>query len=103
TLSRTVEGGQGVPGRVEGKVCVITGAAGAIGLAAARGLAGEGGEGALADPATDAAEAGAEAIRADGGKAQAFGVDVTDPASVERLYADVHARFGRIHVCFNNA
>jgi NAD(P)-dependent dehydrogenase (short-subunit alcohol dehydrogenase family) len=92
-----------VPGRVEGKVCVITGAAGAIGLASARRLAAEGGRVALADLAMDAAEAGAEAIRADGGEAVAFRVDVTDPASVERLYADVHAGFGRIHVCFNNA
>jgi len=92
-----------VPGRVEGKVCVVTGAAGFIGLASARRLAAEGGRVALADLAVDAAEAAADAIRADGGEADAFAVDVTDPASVERLYADVHARFGRIHVCFNNA
>ena len=92
-----------MPGRVEGKVCVVTGAAGFIGLASARRLAAEGGRVALADLAADAAESAAAAIRADGGDAVAFAVDVTDPASVERLYADVHARFGRIDVCFNNA
>ena len=90
-------------GRVEGKVCVITGAAGAIGLASAQRLAAEGGRVALADLATDGVERGAADIVAAGGDAVAFTVDVTDSDSVERLYRDVHARFGRIDVCFNNA
>jgi NAD(P)-dependent dehydrogenase (short-subunit alcohol dehydrogenase family) len=92
-----------VPGRVEGKVCVITGAAGAIGLASTRRLAEEGGRVALADLAGDAAEEAAAALRADGMDAAAFTVDVTDPSSVERMYAAVHARYGRLDVCFNNA
>ncbi len=90
-------------GRVEGKVCVITGAAGAIGLASAQRLAAEGGRVALADLATDGVERGAADIVAAGGDAAAFTVDVTDSDSVEQLYRDAHARFGRIDVCFNNA
>lgn len=90
-------------GRVEGKVCVITGAAGAIGLASAQRLAAEGGRVALADLTTDGVERGAAAIVAAGGDAAAFTVDVTDSDSVERLYRDVHSQFGRIDVCFNNA
>ncbi len=35
--------------------------------------------------------------------AAAFAVDVTDEASVERLYAGVVERFGRLDVCHNNA
>ena len=91
-------------GRVEGKVCVITGAAGSIGLASAQRLAAEGGRVALADLATDGVERGAADIRAaPGATPRPSRVDVTDSASVERLYRDVHARFGRIDVCFNNA
>ena len=70
------------PGLTEG-----TGAAGSIGVASARRLAAEGGRVVLADLATDAAEEAAAAIRADGGEAVAHTVDVTDPGSVERLYA----------------
>ena len=90
-------------GRVEGKVCVITGAAGSIGLASAQRLAAEGGRVALADLDTGGVERGAADIVGTGGDAAAFTVDVTDSDSVERLYRDVHARFGRIDVCFNNA
>ena len=90
-------------GRVEGKVCVITGAAGSIGLASAQRLAAEGGRVALADLDTGGVERGAADIVGTGGDAAAFTVDVTDSDPVERLYRDVHARFGRIDVCFNNA
>ncbi len=84
-------------------MCVITGGAGFIGLAAARRLAAEGARVALADIDVAAAEAAAAAIVADGGDAAVFAVDVTDAASIEALYRDVHARYGRIDVCFNNA
>jgi NAD(P)-dependent dehydrogenase (short-subunit alcohol dehydrogenase family) len=88
---------------VANRVCVITGGAGFIGLAAARRLAAEGARVALADIDVAAAEAAAAAIIADGGDAAVFAVDVTDAASIEALYRDVHARYGRIDVCFNNA
>jgi NAD(P)-dependent dehydrogenase (short-subunit alcohol dehydrogenase family) len=92
-----------VAGRVQDKVCVITGAAGFIGSASARRLAEEGGRLALADIDRDAVEAAAVVVRRAGGDAEAFVVDVTDPASVAELYAATARRFGRIDVCFNNA
>src|SRR5437867_1667878 len=88
-----------MPGRVEDKVCVVTGAAAGIGLAASRRLAQEGGRVVLAD--IDAAGARAAAAEIPG--AEAFAVDVADPASVEALYAFVRERFGSIDVCHNNA
>ena len=87
-------------GRVADKVCVVTGGASGIGLATARALAAEGGRVAVAD--IDEAAAG-RAARELGGNAAAFTVDVTDEASVERLYAGVVERFGRLDVCHNNA
>jgi NAD(P)-dependent dehydrogenase (short-subunit alcohol dehydrogenase family) len=87
-------------GRVADKVCVVTGGASGIGLATARALAAEGGRVALAD--IDEAAAGRAAGEL-GDNATAFAVDVTDEASVERLYAGVVERFGRLDVCHNNA
>ena len=87
-------------GRVADKVCVVTGGASGIGLATARALAAEGGRVAVAD--IDEAAAG-RAAGGLGGRAAAFAVDVTDEASVERLYADVVERFRRLDVCHNNA
>jgi NAD(P)-dependent dehydrogenase (short-subunit alcohol dehydrogenase family) len=87
-------------GRVADKVCVVTGGASGIGLATARALVAEGGNVAVADIDEAAARSAAEGL---GERSAAFVVDVTDEASVERLYADVVERFGRLDVCHNNA
>jgi dihydroanticapsin dehydrogenase len=89
-----------MPGRVEGKVCVVTGGASGIGLATCRRLAEEGGLVAVADIDLTAAERAAAALP---GEAAAFPVDVTDDASVAALYRAVADHHGRIDVCHNNA
>jgi NAD(P)-dependent dehydrogenase (short-subunit alcohol dehydrogenase family) len=78
-------------GRLEGKVCVITGAASGIGAESARLFGWEGAHVAGVD-ITEGAE-GEIAIQA----------DVTDEDQVRDMYAQVHERFGRIDVLFNNA
>jgi NAD(P)-dependent dehydrogenase (short-subunit alcohol dehydrogenase family) len=78
-------------GRLEGKVCVITGAASGIG----------------ADAALRFAEEGARVVGVD--LADVRGVDlsivadVSDEEAVARLYGETRERFGRIDVLFNNA
>jgi len=88
-------------GRIDGKVCAVTGAGRGIGRACALRLAEEGGHVACGDVLEDTAAA-AE-IRAAGGSAGAFRVDVTDEASVAAFYAGVAGRFGGVHVLVNNA
>ena len=71
-----------MPPRFEGKRILITGAAGDIGTAIARRLAGEGALVVLADVALDRVEQGAQAVRQGGGQAWAVRMDVTSPASI---------------------
>ena len=87
-------------GRLDGKVCVITGAGSGIGQASARLFAREGARVVVADIDLEAAEATAGDI---GPSALAERVDVTDQAQTEALAGRVVDRFLRIDVLFNNA
>ena len=90
-------------GRVEGKICVITGAAGGLGLAMAHALGREGGTVVVTD--IDAARgAGAEdELRQAGIAASFLSHDATSPEDWERIIAAVLQRHGRIDVLVNNA
>jgi NAD(P)-dependent dehydrogenase (short-subunit alcohol dehydrogenase family) len=85
-------------GRLEGKVCVITGAGGGMGADAAVRFAEEGAEIVVADVDGAAAEVVAGEV---GGFA--IQVDVSDESSVETLYAAAAQRLGGIDVLYNNA
>jgi NAD(P)-dependent dehydrogenase (short-subunit alcohol dehydrogenase family) len=85
-------------GRLEGKVCVITGAGGGMGADAAVRFAEEGAQVVVADVDGDAAERVAGEV---GGLP--VQVDVSDEASVAAMYAAAVERFGGIDVLYNNA
>jgi NAD(P)-dependent dehydrogenase (short-subunit alcohol dehydrogenase family) len=87
-------------GRIDGKVCVITGAGSGIGQASARLFAREGARVVVADVDLQAAE---QTVADIGAAAAAEKVDVTDQAATEALARAVVHRFGRIDVLFNNA
>ena len=78
-------------GRLNGKVCVITGAAGGIGAATAEAFTREG-----------ARVIGVDLHEGAPGEL-ALAVDVTDEAAVRDMYARVRNELGRIDVLFNNA
>ena len=90
-------------GRLDGKVCVITGAGSGIGRASALLFASEGGRIVVGDIDMDAAEATTSAIKAGRGNALAWQVDVTDERSTRDFAAEVVRREGRVDVLFNNA
>lgn len=90
-------------GRLDGRVCVVTGAGGGIGRECAFRFGREGGRVACADVDEVAAETTADDVRRAGGDAEPFPVDVTDEASVEALYEAVESRFEATHVLVNNA
>jgi 3-oxoacyl-[acyl-carrier protein] reductase len=89
--------------RFEGRVAVVTGAAQGIGAAIARRLASEGAAVAVADLTADRGRETVEAIVKDGGRAKAFGADVSRTADVEALVAGVVAEFGKVEILVNNA
>jgi NAD(P)-dependent dehydrogenase (short-subunit alcohol dehydrogenase family) len=85
-------------GRLEGKVCVITGAGGGMGADAAVRFSEEGARVAVAD--VDAAAA--ERVAAEVG-GLAVQVDVSNESSVEAMYEAAVEGFGGIDVLYNNA
>ena len=86
-------------GRLEGKVAVITGAAGGIGREAALLFSAEGAQVCVADVVEEQGERTAAACR----DAFFVRVDVTDPASVQAMYRATAERYGGIDVLYNNA
>jgi NAD(P)-dependent dehydrogenase (short-subunit alcohol dehydrogenase family) len=80
-----------VPGRLEGKVAVITGAAGGIGAATVEAFQREG-----------ARVVGVDLIEGAPGDL-ALAVDVTEEFAVQQMYAQVAEEFGRVDILFNNA
>jgi NAD(P)-dependent dehydrogenase (short-subunit alcohol dehydrogenase family) len=85
--------------RLEGKVVVITGAAGGIGREAALLFSGEGARLCIGDVVDEAGEQTA----AECGEAFFFKVDVADPESVQAMYQATAERYGGIDVLYNNA
>jgi NAD(P)-dependent dehydrogenase (short-subunit alcohol dehydrogenase family) len=86
-------------GRLDGKVAVITGAAGGIGREAALLFSAEGASVCVADVLDDQGQRTA----AECSDAFFAHADVTDPASVQALYAATAERYGGIDVLYNNA
>jgi 3-oxoacyl-[acyl-carrier protein] reductase len=85
------------------RTVVVTGAARGLGLAYARRLARGGHRVALLDVDAEGAEAEAGRIRAEGGAAASYGVDLTVPDQVSGAFADLLASHGRIDCLINNA
>ena len=87
-------------GRLDGKVCVITGAGGGMGRDAAMLFTEEGAKVCAADVNVEAAE---ETVAQCGADAFAHQVDVADEASVASMMTATADRFGGIDVLYNNA
>jgi NAD(P)-dependent dehydrogenase (short-subunit alcohol dehydrogenase family) len=86
-------------GRLDGKVCVITGAGGGMGREAALLFSQEGASVCVADVDGDAAERTAAESR----EAFAVRVDVADSVSVRAMYTLTVEHYGGVDVLYNNA
>src|SRR6202521_1920218 len=86
--------------RLEGKVAVVTGGNSGIGLAAAKRLQEEGALVAISGRNAKTLE---DAVKTIGNGVLAVQSDVANPADLDKLYAAVSKKFGKIDVLFVNA
>jgi 3-oxoacyl-[acyl-carrier protein] reductase len=86
-----------------GRGCVVTGASSGIGRETALQLCGEGANVVLVGRNEERLGAAVEAAAAEGGRASALRLDVTDPDAGERMLAAASEAFGALDVLVNNA
>ena len=89
--------------KLDGKVAIVTGAGRGIGKVIAKTLAADGAQVVAAARTDEEIEALAAEITNSGGKAIAAGADITQEASVEKLFRTVDEKFGRLDILVNNA
>jgi len=88
---------------LEGKVALVTGGNGGIGLGMAEGLAQAGARVVIAARDAQKSAAAVDALKALGSDAFALAADVTDEAAVTALFAQLAERCGRLDILVNNA
>jgi NAD(P)-dependent dehydrogenase (short-subunit alcohol dehydrogenase family) len=89
--------------QLEGKVALISGAASGMGLASSQAFAAEGATVIVADIDGDRAEQVAQNIRAEGGNATSYRVDVSSVTQIEAMFEWVTQSHERLHVLFSHA
>ena len=89
--------------QLQGCIALVTGGARGIGRAIALRYAREGATVVIVDTDAEGAQSVAAEIGALGGKAEAFRVDIGEPAESAGMVARVVERFGRLDVLVNNA
>ena len=88
---------------LDGRVAIVTGGNGGIGLGLARGLADAGANIAIVGRNETKSKAAVDDLAARGVKAASVVADVTDKEAVARMVESVTAEFGRIDILINNA
>jgi 2-deoxy-D-gluconate 3-dehydrogenase len=91
------------PWDLQGKVAIVTGGNGGIGLGMAQGLSAAGATVVIAARNADKSAAAVASILASGGKASAITVDVTDEADCQAMVAATLETHGRLDILINNA
>jgi 2-deoxy-D-gluconate 3-dehydrogenase len=88
---------------LSGRVAIVTGGNGGIGLGMARGLAANGATVVVAARNAAKSAAAVKELESLGARAAAIEADVSDEAAVNRLAEETVRRFGRVDVVVNNA
>jgi 3-oxoacyl-[acyl-carrier protein] reductase len=91
------------PGRLSGRVALVTGASRGIGRAIARALSAEGAQLALLSTGLEGGNKVALALRDSGGKAIAVAADVGSPTALDAALVEVRRALGPVDILVNNA
>jgi NAD(P)-dependent dehydrogenase (short-subunit alcohol dehydrogenase family) len=89
--------------RVKGKVAIITGGGSGIGEATAKLMAKESAAVAIVDVDDENGQRVAKEIKAAGGKAEFWRMNIANEKEVEKTFAEVYKKFGKLHILVNNA
>jgi NAD(P)-dependent dehydrogenase (short-subunit alcohol dehydrogenase family) len=91
------------PGRLAGRLALITGASRGLGAAVARRFAAEGAQLVLVARTVGGLEETDDGVRAAGSAATLVPLDLTDFDAIDRLGQSLHERFGRLDILVGNA
>jgi 2-hydroxycyclohexanecarboxyl-CoA dehydrogenase len=86
-----------------GHIALVTGAGQGMGLGVAKALAAQGAKVAVNDYYAERAQQAAAQIHEAGGTAIGIGADVTDPASIKAMIAEIDRQLGPVDILVNNA
>src|SRR5690242_2991039 len=89
--------------KLTGKVAIVTGGNGGLGLGMARGLAKAGARVVIAARNQEKSNSAITELRTFGANPLALAVDVTDERSVETMITETVERCGRLDILINNA
>ena len=88
---------------IQGRVAIVTGAASGMGRATARVLSDEGARVAVVDINTEGVNRVVDEIQSEGGFAQGYAIDLTNPEKILPLVSSVRSDLGEIDILINNA
>jgi 2-deoxy-D-gluconate 3-dehydrogenase len=91
------------PFNLTDRIALVTGGNGGIGLGMARGLGESGATVIIAGRNEEKSAAALRELQAAGVRAESLACDVTDEGAVQRLFAQVGERHGRLDILVNNA
>ncbi len=89
--------------RLKGKVAIVTGSANGIGEATAKLMAKEGATIAVVDIDDENGKRVAKEIKAAGGAADFWHMDVSHASEVEKVFAEINKKYSKINILINNA
>lgn len=89
--------------RVKDKVAIVTGGGSGIGEATGKLMAEEGAKIAIADIDDANGKRVAKEIKAAGGTAEFWHMNIADEKEVDKVFADIYKHFGTLHILVNNA
>jgi NAD(P)-dependent dehydrogenase (short-subunit alcohol dehydrogenase family) len=90
-------------GKLDGKVCVVTGAAGSLGLASVEAFLREGAKVLLVDKTEEPLVAASKSLSKYGDQIATCAADVADTAATKKYIDNAVMKFGKIDVLFSNA